>query len=254
MRFEFALRPLSQVSPWGRDRPTPHWFGLSDGWYWISVEGHEILRYQDEAVARWDLERPYPDYYVTRMWEDLILLRWALQEPVPDDLVPFVDGSFGRREFPDDDFGPAVDAAFDLQSDLTLDVGHLTDAPELRCWRRRDSVTLSQRIAPARRGTFAGPPRLEVEVPAAELFAAVDDFDRRFVGAMEERVAELERTGPPDGVDLNLKHLRAEHEQRRRWLELRLAQPRTVDWAAVRAGVEEIAAWPRYGAPRVGPE
>ena len=132
VRFEFELRPLAEVPPWGGDRPRLHWFGLTSGWYWISGPDGEFLRYRDEAVRRWDLERPYPGYYVARFWEDLILLRWALQEPVPDDLVPFVDGSFPRREFPDvDDFGYGVDEAFELQSDHVLNFGYLTDAPHL---------------------------------------------------------------------------------------------------------------------------
>ncbi|GIG23496.1 hypothetical protein Cch01nite_42200 [Cellulomonas chitinilytica] len=45
-------------------RQSSHWFALTDGWYWIDVQGHELLRYRDGAVRRWDLERPHPDYFV----------------------------------------------------------------------------------------------------------------------------------------------------------------------------------------------
>lgn len=247
-RIEFELRPLTEVPPWGGDRPTLHWFGLTSGWYWIRTRERELLRYREEAVRRWDLERPYPGYYVARLWEDLILLRWALGKPVPDDLVPFVDGSFPRREFPDDDFGDEVDAAFGLQSDHVVDLGYLTESPVLRCWRSavggRDVVTVSQQVPPASQGTFVGPERLDVAVPAAEFFAAVEDFDRRFIAAMEERVAELERIGPPSDVELDVTLLRKEHVQRGGWLGQRLAEPRAVDWAEVRAGVAEISSWP----------
>src|SRR5690349_19788172 len=131
-RIEFELRPLTEVPPWGDDRPTLHWFGLTSGWYWITAEGGEFLRYSDAAVRRWDLDRPYPDYYVARLWEDLIVLRWALNEPVPDDVIPFVDGTFLPREFPDDyDFNDDVETAFDVQSDYVLDTGYLTDSPRL---------------------------------------------------------------------------------------------------------------------------
>ena len=37
MLFEFVLRPLEEVQPWGVDEPTLHWFGLTDGWYWIEA-------------------------------------------------------------------------------------------------------------------------------------------------------------------------------------------------------------------------
>ena len=39
------------------DTPSLHWFGLTQGWYWIEAGGPEPL--------------PYVDYYVVRLWEDL---------------------------------------------------------------------------------------------------------------------------------------------------------------------------------------
>ncbi|MEV4481501.1 DUF5984 family protein [Micromonospora coxensis] len=249
LQFAFELRPVLQVPPWGSDRPNLHWFGLTDGWYWINAQDCELLRYRDNAVRRWELERPYPGYYVARLWEDVLALRWALQEPVPQDLVAFVDGTFPRRDFPDDDqFGAGVDAAFGFQGDHHLDLGYLTGSPILRCWRQsvegRDVVTLSQQISPEKQGTFAGPERLDVALPAAGFFAAVEDFDRRLIEAMEQRVAELECTGPPPGVALDVQQLRLEHVQRSRWLAQRLTAPRQIDWTAVRAGVAEISSWP----------
>ncbi|MEU7798962.1 DUF5984 family protein [Micromonospora arborensis] len=49
-RIEFELRPTAEVPPWGGDRPSLHWFGLTSGWYWFSVQGCEFLRYRDEVV------------------------------------------------------------------------------------------------------------------------------------------------------------------------------------------------------------
>jgi hypothetical protein len=212
------------------------------------LKDREFLRYSDEAVGSWDLERPYPDYYVARLWEDLIVLRWALQEPVPEDLVQFVDGTFLPREFPEGEFDEAVDTALGIQSDYALDMGYLTDAPHLTCWRHlvdgSDVVTLSQQITPRRRGTFEGPERSDATVPAAEFFSAVDDLDRRFIAAMQDRVTELERSGPPPAIDLDLQHLRAEQARRSGWLQLRLASRRDVEWTEVRAGVAELRSWP----------
>jgi hypothetical protein len=241
---------LASVPSWGRDKPTLHWFGLTSGWYWMHGRGSsEFLRYSDEAVRRWELERPHPDYYVVRLWEDLIVLRGALQVSVPDDLVPFVDGTFERREFPDrDDFGADVDAAFTFQDDHNLYMGYLTDAPVMTCWRHTaggsDMVTLSQTILPQQQGTFEGPDRLDAVIPAAEFFAAIEDFDHRLIAAMETRVSRLERDGPSPGIDLDIRQLRTEHTQRSTWLAQRLAAPRMVDWAKVRAGVAEISSWP----------
>jgi hypothetical protein len=248
-RFEFELRPVAEVPPWGGDTPTLHWFGLTSGWYCMRGQDSEFLRYRDEAVRRWDLERPYPDYYVARLWEDLIALRGALRAPVPEDLVPFVDGTFLSREFPDrDDLGDDVDAVFGIQSDYGLDVGYLIDSPRVSCWRHvadgSDLVTFRQAITPANSGTFEGPKRLDATMPAAEFFAAIEDFHRRFIVAMEKRVAGLERSGLPLGIGLDLQQLRAEQVQRSSWLGQRLASRRDVDWAKVRAGAAEVRSWP----------
>ncbi|MEV4631446.1 DUF5984 family protein [Micromonospora sp. NPDC049523] len=248
LRFQFELHPLAGVPPWGGDQPTLHWFGLTSGWYWVEADRHQLLRYHEQAVRRWNLSRPYPDYYVVRLWEDLLLLRWALTEPVPADVVPFVDGSFSKREFPDDDTSTDVDAAFELQSDYQLDVGYLTDSPAIACWRHthagQDLVTISQRLLPADQVTFDGPELLEVSVPTAEFFAAVQDLDHQLIAAMDKRVTELERTGPPAGVELDLDLLRAEHVRRSHWLAERLAVPRQVDWDQIRSGIADISSWP----------
>jgi hypothetical protein len=247
MRFEFELQPLADVQPWGNDRPTYHWFGLTSGWYRIEVDGRQLPRYGEKAVRRWNLSRPFPDYYVARFWEDLIVLRWALSEPVPVDVAPFVDGGFAPREFAEDVSADA-DTAFRAQDDYQLDLGYLTDAPMISCRRHvadgRDAVIVGQRIRPDRRDTFEGSELLELGVPTAEFFAAMDDFDRRFIAAMDERVAELERTGPAPGVVLDVKALRDEHASRSRWLADRLSVPREVDWDRVRSGIAEISSWP----------
>ncbi|WP_370584974.1 DUF5984 family protein [Micromonospora sp. ANENR4] len=44
IRFRFELYPLDEVSPWGRGQPRLHWFGLTEGWYWLEAGGQELLR------------------------------------------------------------------------------------------------------------------------------------------------------------------------------------------------------------------
>jgi hypothetical protein len=87
IRFGFDLRPLGDIVPWGKaDDLSLHWFGLTDGWFWIELDGHVLLRYSDRCAARFQLDRPYVDYQVVRLWEDLITLIPAVLEPVPADL------------------------------------------------------------------------------------------------------------------------------------------------------------------------
>ncbi len=78
------------------------WFWLTDGWYWIELAGHE-LRYSPRTLQWCGREgasayptHPYVDYYVVRLWEDLLYMTPEVMEPVPADLVPFMAGDPGR--------------------------------------------------------------------------------------------------------------------------------------------------------------
>lgn len=53
---------------------------------------------------------------------------------------------------------------------------------------------------------------------------------------MESRVAHLERTGPPQGIHIDMEQLRAEQRQRAGWLDRAKARRPRTDWAAVRSG------------------
>jgi hypothetical protein len=95
IRFRFELRPVDEIMPWGDQDRTLHWFGLTDGWYWIELDGQELLCYSGDMLRRWrgeghEAARPYIDYQVARLWEDLIQIAPAVLEPVPADLVRFV--------------------------------------------------------------------------------------------------------------------------------------------------------------------
>lgn len=90
MLFHFQLRPLSDVEPWGYpDNLRLHWFGLTDGWYWLQMdESNEFFRYSADFMAHRYPEEPsrlpYADYYVVRLWEDVVHnLLPAILDPLP---------------------------------------------------------------------------------------------------------------------------------------------------------------------------
>ena len=243
IRFRFELRPLDEVTPWG-DPPTLHWFGLTDGWYWIEGGGHELLR-----RTRSD---DYVDYPVVRLWEDINALTPAVLEPVPADLLEFVasdPGSWacdwlefvgGPDEAPDH---PVVAAAL-WHGEHFLDLGHLRNAPRLRFWRAvrddHDEVTVDWRHEDDGRIGFTAGAAVRFSVPAADYLEAVQTLDRELITAMRHRVDELERRGGLPGADIDLAGLRREHEDRAGWLAQRLAQTPATDWDAVRRGAGEL--------------
>ena len=222
LRFGFELTPLPEVGAWGREKPTLHWFGLTDGWYWIELGEVRLLRFSA------DYEVPYVDYYVVRLWEDLLGLLPAVLEEVPTDLVDFLMSD--HLDWNEDE-SDAAEAAIYWWSDRYLDLGYLREPPTLRCWRTGDQVTIDWN-APA---NFAEPRALRVTVAVDEFVAAVEEFDRLLFAAMEVRIAEVE-AAPPVGVELDLAQLRSEHRDRSKWLEHARARERSTDWSAVRAG------------------
>ncbi|MCF2532202.1 DUF5984 family protein [Yinghuangia soli] len=218
--FRFGLRPLDDVRPWGDG--TLHWFALTDGWYCIDAAGHELLRYApppspgpepaDPEPADPARDQPpepapdpfdhYVDYFVVRLWEDLLYL-------LPDLLAPDASGTTG--------------------SSHTLDLGYLRVAPRLRLRRTRttaaDTVTLAWENPPDDPDVrFTAPPAGRTTIPTADFLAAVADLHDNLFTAMDARIRTLETAGLPPGIHIDLAALRREHADRATWLERALAR------------------------------
>lgn len=252
LRFRFRLRPLDEVVPWG-DPPRLHWFGLTDGWYWIEADGYELLR-----RTRRDDPLPYVDYQVVRLWEDVNALTPTATEPVPDDLLPFVSSDpetwvcdwldyVGGPDAPDH---PVVAAAL-WHGEHYLDLGYLLNPPRLRFWRavagHSDEVTLDWRHED-------DGPAVRLSFPTADYLAAVRTLDRELIATMRQRVEELERRGGLPGIDIDLPGLRREHDIRARGLSRSLDRTPNTDWGAVREGAGRLLGDPRLppGSGRTG--
>src|ERR1700759_5537644 len=95
MLFNFELTPLQDVTPWGADgNRSLHWFGLTDGHYWINVGDHRLFEYSD--AARKDGAPAYCSYQVVRLLEDILDIAPYVLEPVPGDLVACISGGSGQ--------------------------------------------------------------------------------------------------------------------------------------------------------------
>lgn len=239
IRFRFRLTPVAEISPWGPDRCL-HWFGLTDGRYWIEIDDLELLRYAPGTVRGWRDgpadSNPYVDYYTARFWEDLLELLPAVLEPVPDDLAEFMSSDPDDWASRDEE---RAEAAIEWYDDHVLDMGYIRCPPFIRCWRRasggRDRTTVAWRH---QRGEieFTAPLTGQVTLSAGAFAGAIEQLDRELLSAMGERVAELEQSGPPPGVHIDMRQLRAEHKDRTAWLQRRRTQMPATDWAAVRTG------------------
>ncbi|MFC9330920.1 DUF5984 family protein [Kitasatospora sp. NPDC057015] len=253
LRFRFELRALGEVAPWGDERhPVLHWFALTAGCYWIEAGGQELLRYSEATLRRWREEsggevHPYVDYFVVRIWEDVLEILADVLEPVPRDLVAFVSSDLsGHPIWDEDDIAPEAEAAADWHGRRSMYMGPLVNAPQPRWWRTVDEagdrVTLTWTHEPGHRIGFAAPPAGRLVLPTDDFLAAVTELDGALLAAMEQRVATLEASGPPVGVDLDLEQLRREHLDRAGWLERARTRNRVTDWPAVRAGARVFLA------------
>src|SRR4051812_35106988 len=92
--FNFVLRSPEQITQWAKSL---HWFGLTDGWYWLHLGDQEVPR----SVKR-SAEAPdglsYVDYNVVRLWEDLLDILPEILEPVPPDVAALTSKADSWRE------------------------------------------------------------------------------------------------------------------------------------------------------------
>ncbi len=255
IRFGFELCALDEVLSWGGDRPTLHWFGLTEGCYWLDVGGHQLLR-----QAGLDHRHPYVDYYVARFWEDVNVLIPDVLEPVPADLHLFIASD--RAQWACDplafitgeedgfcDVGPNVSdhpvvTAANWHGAHYMDLGYLRNAPSLRFWRTlhddRDEITVDWRHEGTSENGFTAGPALRFSVRTAAYIEAVHTLDRELMTAMRQRIEELQRRGGLPGVDLDLAGLCREHEDRAQWLAKNLERTPETDWDTVRQGAGRL--------------
>ncbi|MFI6306724.1 DUF5984 family protein [Amycolatopsis thailandensis] len=235
IRFHFRLRPLAEVEPWG-DRSL-HWSALTNGWYWIDVDGHKLFHHPSNTGAG----QPTPvDYYVVRLWEDLQEVLPSLLEPVPADLVDHLtsdqDAWCGAG-------AEDAETALDWYSSHFMYTSYLVASPRIVWWRSvtdQDMITVDWRHA-AEPGLDCTVPRQGRASVSTELFLrAVEEFDRELINAMDRRITTIEARGLAPDIRLDLKQLRHEHQHRSGSLAATLRRVPATDWPAVRQGVARI--------------
>jgi hypothetical protein len=260
MLFNFTLAPLAEVSPWGEPGDHHlHWFGLTYGLYWMEVGQDRLFEYSEQARAALDLIR-YVDYYVVRLYEDILEMFPFVLEPVPASLIPYLSGETGQKwdatftswwESLDDDPNPkqysrVVDLCIELTSNRFLDAGYLRQAPQIGMWSDESLVYIEwdnrERLFEgvpawsARYGTYA--------LPREQFISEVKSFHSRLMEQMAQRIDEVIAGALPPDVRIEqhgLPGLQEQHELRRSLGDKALAAPPSkTDWRAILAAVQEV--------------
>ena len=253
MLFNFRLTPLAQVQPWG-EPPSQrlHWFGLTDGQYWLQVGKDALFEYSEAVRQKLGCPR-YCDYQVVRLYEDVLEIVSDVLVPVPADLSPHL--SLDRRmqwsraynawaedaatQTPEEEYWQSIDIATSWIGNRTLDSGYLTPSTRIQLWSddqnvyvewdHRDKLVDGVEAWTATSGSYA--------VPKANFIAEVQSFHDRLMAQMSERIGEVRAGRLP--VEIDIGDLVKEHEERAKPITQHFL-PREKDWNKVRAVIREI--------------
>jgi hypothetical protein len=257
MLFNFELTPLDDVAPWGSDGDRYlGWFILTDGRYWVRVGQSELFRSSDAILSRWGEQypdsrdtSPYVDYYVVRLWEDILEVLPSWINPVPDDLAVMLQSKRASlsdilpRRFELDTEGELWEAAMRWWLNRRLTSYHLKHSPRIAIWTGDGTthITWDNRglmaddvpVWAAQQGAF--------QIPVADFVAEIQSFNDRLLNAMEARIAEIKRDWKRADIRIDIEQLDAEQIDRRTWLPNKLQRPEYVDWNETRLALARYA-------------
>jgi Family of unknown function (DUF5984) len=260
MVFNFRLTPLEQVAPWGHPGDQRlHWFGLTDGEYWIRVGSDVLLEYSETARAVLGGSR-YCNYQVARLYEDIVEMLPYVLDPVPASLLPYISGGssatwmnaytlWAAAQDPADKEGQyweVADAALTWIGQRNLDTAYLRSSVNIRFWSDEKNVYIEWDNT---NKTVDGQPAWTALSGAArwsrdDFIFSVRSFHDALMSQMGERVKAVLAGALPKHVQIDLQALQREHALRSRPLEREFGAPVVpTDWKGVLRAVLEVNGW-----------
>ena len=252
LQFRFELEPVDHIAPWGEDDDRKlHWFGLTDGRYWMVTPLGEALRYTDEKMKEWETQSPYVDYQVARFFEDLQIVLPSALEPVPADIAALVcqGGWLEHAEKRMSDLSDAGELremyrdAMDWYIERSLDKMYLVDGPIFRFWRVGDQVNIRWEPSVRNPDDRWVLPQGEFTITSEQFESAAYSFFHELLNETGKRVAIIEAMGwRRQDCKVDAPSLVREQKQRTDWIgDLKRRQPKT-DWGDVRRLVSSVSA------------
>ena len=268
MHIEFELHPIDDIAPWGDEKnPTLHWFGLTDGLYRIRLGPDYLLSYTEAVRAPFARECPEAysgpcvDYYVVRLWEDLIEMLPYVLEPVPKELIryleqdcaaidAYLDGAHEWWDAQDEADAPrkqtanTVNAATLWQDDRFLDNNYLSTSARIWMWSEGDTVRIAwdnrdiemngQPVWSAQRDSYS--------LSRQAFLDAIKEFDRALIAQMATQVDQVCKHWNRPDIHVDFDGLKRNQQDRATWLQNKMDQLDfyVTDWDAVAAAMETI--------------
>lgn len=262
MLFNFELRPLNEVEPWGHP-PAQHlsWFGLTDGWYWLET-GDQVL-YEYSVEARHAGTPRYFEYQVVRLYEDVMNQIAHILNPVPFHLACRLTPEATRL------WRPVIGAWLAQPADAKNN-DRMWDLAELSTgWRRARTVT-SMAAGALHASMWSDEANVHISwsntdpswsasagrhcMSRASFLADLTTFHQRLMDQMQTRVEAVLAGALPPHVHVDLHQLQQEHAWRTSTLERAMSTSVTEDWDTIKEATSAIEAWAGNSAPSLAPE
>lgn len=255
MLINFTLAPIQKIHPWGAPgNYRLHWFGLTDGEYWIQAGDAALFEYSDHA--RTEGASRYCDYQVVRLYEDLTEMLPNILEPVPQSLVQYMWGETAKvwqktySDWCDKNydvlerpwFNEIINTAIMWTGKRLLDSAYLSPSANIAIWSDEQHVHIEW---DNRDRLFDGKPAWSAvlgsyQMPRNEFIEEMRSFHSRLMEQMTVRVEQVQEGALAPEIEIDLPGLAKEHEQRMRTLDTALNQCPRTDWNEIERAIREI--------------
>jgi hypothetical protein len=263
MLFDFYLSSIDAVQPWGKPSDLRlSWFGFTEGSYLLQVGSEFLLNYSDEIVDHWaekfaDTKSGlFVDYYVVRLWEDILDMLPDVLEHLPKEICKFFekdknawfqwnsDASTWVDNQPDEDQVLEVfEAAVSWQRDRNLNATYLQNSPRIWIWSTEESVIISWdntgilsddiQVWSAMEGHY--------RIQRDEFLNEVRGFHSKLMSEMAERVDQVCDRWDRTEIQVDKAHLKHEQQDRQTWLDRALRKTADADWEVVLEAIKVMA-------------
>ncbi len=267
MLFDFNLLPLEDVQPWGEPpNLSLSWFGFTEGFYRLKLGSIYLLNYSDRIMNYWGYKFPdvynglLVDYYVVRLWEDILDRLPYVLEPIPTELHKFLtmdyatwsswyDKAIDWREnqlesgSDKDEVWKIMYTATSWRNNRWLDAAYLQNAPNIWMWSTDETVSISwdnQNITvegilvwSATRGTYS--------MTRSQFLDEVHVFDNELVSQMGQRVESICDSWERSEIFVDIAGLKREQKERSLWLESALQKTSSTRWNQVLSAIRVLS-------------
>jgi len=251
-RIGFQMNDIGKVPPWGKPGEYRlHWYGLTFGRFWIETASGNPLEYTSALQRAWSLPSKTPDYFVARLFEDLLSMLPLVLESVPADIAEIVAKPMWRTNAEQWRDSAEDESRWDLWYSATqwwhartLDLGYLLHAPELAFWRVGNEVFLQWKADKKENGVPVWVLSEGKACIGATFFEdGVLRFGKELLGSMEKKVRLIQQNGweRTDCV-LDVEELAKEQMARRESLNDASHKHQETDWQQVRASLDVLLA------------